>query len=99
MNADAADYKRRLARAHAELQALADEHVDDAAGMGQDIPLSDLNVLRDAAQDLWDDEPLLSKDLATTLGGLSAADTVRTVFGIGVMVGWRAGERASGDEA
>lgn len=55
------DVGARLARAHAELQALADEHVDDAAGMGQDIALSELNVLRDAAQDLWDEEPLLSK--------------------------------------
>ena len=66
--------------------------------MGQDIPLAELNALRDAAQALWDEEPLLSRDMAVAYRGLSADDVVRSVFGMGVMVGWRAGERAPADE-
>lgn len=88
-------YKHRLARAQAELQAIADEQVDVAKGMGQDIALQELNALRDAAQALWDEEPQLSRDMEVAYSGLSTAQVVRSVFGIGVLIGWRAAAAAS----
>lgn len=84
------EYKAMLASAQAELQALADEHVDLAAGMGQDIPLEELNALRDAAQALWDEEPLVGRDALEAYSGLSVEDTARSVFSMGVLLGWRA---------
>ena len=70
------EFKERLARAHAELQALADEHVDLEKGLGQEIALEDLNALRDASQELWDEEALIGKDMATTYRGLPVEDVV-----------------------
>ena len=85
------EFKERLARAHAELQALSDEHVDLEKGLGQEIALEDLNALRDASQELWDEEALIGKDMATTYRGLHVEDVVRSVFAIGVIVGLASG--------
>ena len=61
------EVRQRIARAHAELQAIADEHVESEKGMGQDIALADLNALRDGAEAAWDEEPLLHRDWQTEL--------------------------------
>ena len=53
------EVKRKILRAHEELQAIGDEHVDLAKEMGQDIALSDINAMRDGSQAAWDEDPLL----------------------------------------
>ena len=63
------EVRQRIARAHAELQAIADEHVDLGKGMGQDIAVTDLNALRGGAEAAWDEEPLLHADWQTTYQG------------------------------
>ena len=89
------DLREKLARAHAEIQAIADEHVDVSKGMGQDIPFGELNALREAAQTLWDEEPQLGRDAFRTYqaAGISVEDMVRSVFSVGIVVGWRAAEK------
>jgi hypothetical protein len=49
------EVKQRVLRAHAELQAIGDEHVDLEKEMGQDIALADINALRDGSQAAWDE--------------------------------------------
>lgn len=58
--------------------------------MGQEIPLDELNVLRDAAQSLWDEEPLVGRDALVAYRGLSTEELARSVFSMGVLLGWRA---------
>ena len=84
------EYKTKLASGQAELQALADEHVDVGKGMRQDIPLEEMNALRDAAQALWDEEPQVGRDALEAYRGLTVEDIARSVFSMGVMLGWRA---------
>ena len=83
------EYKERLARAHDEFMALAEEHVDPAKGMGQDTPLVELDALRAAALGLWDENERLA-EWAIVYKGLPVEEIVRSVWSMGVLTGWRA---------
>ena len=90
LDATTDNYKAKLERAHTELQALADEHVDHSLGMGHDTPVAELDGLRNASQMLWDEDPQLAS-FAAQYRDLPLDDVVRSVFSMGVLVGWRAG--------
>jgi hypothetical protein len=47
-------------------------------------------IVRAAAQTFWDEEPLISQDWATTYRVLAVEDVMRSIFSMGVLLGWRA---------
>ena len=57
--------------------------------MGQDIALADINALRDGSQAAWDEDHLLH-NWQDTYSDLSIEDITRSVFSMGVLIGWRA---------